>query len=491
MSAIGDYVHRTWQGYEEKGIYKSGSSPNREWKTYEQIKKDVQQRAKILQNGLTQKDANKLKETLDGLMKNFKDPSSEYRKRAQKHMEETFGQSLGEINWETFDVTMAHKDWYVGKGKIGKKADSILDTQYMSKKLDQLNKAIINQQQGGELDVRKAQKILSECDKLQKEYEIAIENLKKDFQNREIPISLKSLDKSQASKFLQIREQYLNLIAEHAAYPNISLQKGELFEFVVGCLGVEIQAISYDEIEKALKGLTERENITYDFSAFSGNSLQQAMKKSKSDTTVYVSSNRVQGKVDVEFTWNQKSIATSVKNYQMSNEYNFVHILSGSPLSYMLQTEKSNFGFINHYLNLWSPHLDLKTNKEAKNPPSLMSTLGVKKDESGLSIKLLLFYKALTGDGLLSRKPANLFILNDRSKNSSKVLTMDYILQQVSENLSLASVQDGNRKKSILDKTFRFENPYSAATSEIRINALIASVHSTKISAAFKAGLIK
>lgn len=490
MSAIGDYVHRTWQGYEEKGIYKSGSSPNREWKTYEQIKKDLQQRAKILQNGLTQKDANELKDALDGLRENFKDPSSEYRKKAQQHMEKTFGQSLGEINWETFDVTMAHKDWYVGKGKIGKKADSILDIQYMSKKLDQLSKAIISQQQYGKLDAHKAQKILTECAQLQKEYEIAIANLKQDFQNKEIPISLKSLNKPQANKFLQIREQYLNLITQHAAYPNINLQKGELFEFVVGCLGVEIQAISYDEIDKVLKGLTERENITYDFSAFSGNSLQQALKKSKNDTSVSIRSNRVQGKVDVEFTWNQKSIAASVKNYQMSNEYNFVHILSESSLSYMLQTEKSNFGFINHYLNLWSPHLDLKTNKEAKNPPSLMSALNAKKDESSLSMKLLLFYKALTGDGLLGRKPANLFILNNRSKNSSKVLTMDNILQQVSEKLSLASVQT-NGGTSILKKTFHFENPYSAATSEIRINALIASVHSTKISASFQAGLIK
>jgi hypothetical protein len=74
-------------------------------------------------------------------------------------------------------------------------------------------------------------------------------------------------------------------------------------------------------------------------------------------------------------------------------------------MAYMLQYEDTDF--INHYLNLWSTH---------KNA-DLSAAYKLRRIDAAKSMKLLLFYKALTGANLGGRNSANLLIINDTSKS--------------------------------------------------------------------------
>ena len=118
------------------------------------------------------------------------------------------------------------------------------------------------------------------------------------------------------------------------------------------------------------------------------------------------------------------------------------------------------------------------------------ANLANKKKESAEGMKLLLFYKALTGDGLLGRAPANIFILNERSSNNAKVFTMQMIIDKINKNnMSALSVRANDQDL----KKIKFSNPINADSIDARINALIADLHATKISAGFspkKLGII-
>ena len=334
--------------------------------------------------------------------------------------------------------------------------------------------------QSGKLTSTEGKKIKTECEKLKTQYENNIKALQSELKKK-MPSSLSNISNASIKNNLsEIRKTFLTLVKRYAAWPNVNLQKGELFEFVVGILGVDVSAMAMNEIDQVLKGLTQREDIIYNFDAFHQGSIQAALRANnktmtKNGTQCIVKSNAAQGKVDVEFLWQEKKVSASVKNYKLNNSYAFIHVLSGSPLAYMLQTENANNrDFINHYLNLWSQH------EENRMPAT--ANLANKKKESAEGMKLLLFYKALTGDGLLGRAPANVFILNERSSNTAKVFTMKMIIDKINKNnMSALSVHANDQDL----KKIKFNNPSNAGSIDARINALIADLHATKISAGF------
>lgn len=134
----------------------------------------------------------------------------------------------------------------------------------------------------------------------------------------------------------------------------------------------------------------------------------------------------------------------SAKNVDFKGEkYNYIHTLEGSSLDYLLQDE--NPDFVNHYLNLFSLHYG----KRAKN-----INWDAQRKEIMEVMKLLISYKALTGD-TFGRKDykTNVFVINEKSRGV-KVISIAKLLKEMQNrhfgNLSISgNVGDLYKNKKV------------------------------------------
>lgn len=112
-------------------------------------------------------------------------------------------------------------------------------------------------------------------------------------------------------------------------------------------------------------------------------------------------------------------MAISAKNVSLDSYY--IHILDGSPLLYMLQDVDSEY--VNHFLNIFASH---------KGHSSKSATVASYRTAMLQDIKLVLMYKAITGD-VAGRKTANLFIVNDNRTGSVKVYAIDDLIDKIEQ----------------------------------------------------------
>lgn len=481
-SAIGWYIHATRKGYQDHGITTDGKDWNRGWQTYAQIKSSVEQRASKLTN-TSLRDREQLTEGLQFIMNDLRNSLNQEDgkgKKLQSYMEEKFKDDLQKVDWDTFDVTLKNpQSWYVGKSKLEKSSNLILDESYILRKMEQLETALTARYQANALD----ENMVPQVEALREEYKKQLDLLRKD---NSLPTELKAIPKRKAgvkTKLGKIRSELIDLITLYAKYPSVNLQKGELFEQVVGYIGEGMQAKGYGAVtDVVVSGLKGQEDVTYDLTQFENLAKNEKTFKVQKEGASLVCTGKSQGKVDVSFSWKEKEIRASVKNYNLTNHW--IHLLSDSSLAYLLQYEDKDF--TNHFLNLLTTHESASSSDEYKD----------RKTEILLSMKLLLFYKGLTGDGLgTDRRSANLFIVNDAATGQARVYSMKEIIQKAQKTVGRMSVRiDGKdiaQMRLLANNWVGDPNAYSIEQARVRIGNVLQELHSRKVSVMMNTAIVR
>ena len=488
-SAIGWYIHATRKGYEQHGIQTHGNQPNKGWVAYSDVAKatmmgrmshQVSDRAARL-NALTKKEKKQLETVLSTMVRKVETGNfPQIVNEVSKTLQDELTQDLINVDWESLDITLSKpQDYYVGRSKLRENRSKILDTDFIINKIQQLQTALSLRIQDNLID----ESVLEQANNLLMAYKQTITQLK-----GAMPTSLKNIKNKKIKQELENEyDQLLSLITTYAAWPSTAVAKGDLFEHTVGAILKTAAELGMHSIENVIvSGSEHNEYVTYDRAQFEG---YKGENITNGNSRFYTDPKPVQGKVDVSFTWHAKDVRASLKNYNLENN-SWIKLTDNSSMAYMLQYEDHDF--VNHYLNLWSSY------KNAK----LSATYQLRKADAAKSMKLLLFYKALTGANLGNRKSANLLIINDISKKQQgavKIFTPLEIIQQVvrSEN-ALASVSvDGTNimNMPLFPNTWHIEGANKSIKSmkaaEIRIANLLAELHRRKITAAISPAAFK
>ena len=101
-------------------------------------------------------------------------------------------------------------------------------------------------------------------------------------------------------------------------------------------------------------------------------------------------------------------------------------------------------------------------------------------------VKLILFYKALTGD-TYGRQAANVFIINDNQTGKVRVCSIPYMIDK--------AIQKPIKGIQLNGKTFNtsisFKNTWHKDHAQGRISALLADVHSRKVKVSVNTEMFK
>lgn len=452
MGAIGNYVHYSAQGYLLHGVTIKGR-----YAAYTSQKEKI--KSKVASNSassLNKKERKELEDVLQSMMTTVPSNNNQSIAKAQqevlKKMQELFGEALGEIDWLSGNISFqGNANLMMGQ------AHSSLDVDDMVRRMDQLDKILEQKAKEGMVGTSEIKKSLKT---MKKEYQNMVTQIQNDKKNKGLDPTLTTFD---ASKSLgKFRKDLNKLIKEHAAYPAIPLQKGTFFEHLISYAPMVAQQEATQQVGKVIGDVTE--NVSLNLDKFANSLLTKEFKQMTETTRVS------QGKIDVEMNWQGKDIKISAKNVNLGNKY--IQLLTNSSLLYLLQDEDSNF--VNHALNILSSH-----SGNSKDKGSIKSMRPAMIEE----LRLIILYKALTGD-VNKRKTANLFIVNDNRFGIIRVHNIEDIILKAIDNLNTGvAVKGVNQSMSL------FKNPFSTS-APARISALLADVHSRKISVGIKTSML-
>ena len=489
---IGDYVHLTYQGYSEHGIYREGKSASfseivaaKENKEYEKIKSRVKD--------VSDTEAKNIEEGLTAFMTEINSNTAE-AKRIQKDiielMKDEFNNTLGQIHYDSLYVS--NKEAYKKRviGNIDKVSIKITNDEETFKnsirnKIEEINNRISKLKNSkkesdnvielkNKLDVLESQ--INELEKtilLQK----GISNIEKQRQMKKIIDRLNSI---------------INL---YCGIPALPLQKGELFEFLAAYWTLkmrdEAEGTVTTDIKKAInsgiKVGQEKEKIQIDSSKFGIEDIDETGKKfihkffTVGDQILKV--NESQGKIDVNLDLGSGTIGASLKNYSFKDKLykGWIHTVSGTNLLLYLQDIAPEL--VNHYLNLNAAHEGNKKKSNLKN-------FDKEAENSRVVIKNIIAAKAITG-AVYERKASDVFIVNDSRKGKIRVVSMYKLIDAIKKagNSSKISVKIGNGENegTSITNVHNFINKRQPDESgEIRIGNMLRQLHSMKMNSGIR-----
>lgn len=454
MGAIGDYVHYTAKGYLEHGITEKGVFQN--WVSQKQ--EIFSRLAKNKTSSLNKKEKEEFEQILTGMLKNEQgDPNiAKVQQEIQQIMETHFQNSLQSIDFSTGNVRAnIRRSLVVGSAKSTKNIEDLVA------RVNKLESIISADAMNREVP----SKIKTQVKQLKNYYNTLAKELGKIKRENGQDAATAMI----AERITDLREKrkLLNeLIAEYAAWPATALQKGAFFEELIA----RAPEVARNEALKNIGEVigTAVESVSFDRENFSSNVITQQLDE------VLATTRLSPGKIDVSLTWGDKQLGISAKNYDVNY---YVHVVSGSSLLFMLQDVNSDF--VNHFLNLYTSHGKLKGQSSVTTDNM---TLASRKGAILSEIKLILMYKALTGDNY-KRSSANLFIINDSKTGTVKVFDMEEIMKKING--------DQIRGIKINDKTFNekttLKNDWAEGSAKQRISKLLLDIHSQKVSASVEA----
>lgn len=266
------------------------------------------------------------------------------------------------------------------------------------------------------------------------------------------------------------------LIDKYAAMPAIDLQSGTFFENILQLIPQmadnEVDRVMFEKVGKG----QDRLKVSYNQSTFASQ-LKGQKKFDEMIQTVKTS----QGKIDVGFKWEGKDLNISAKNLDISTKgYKYISTVTDSPLIYLLQD--ANPSFVNHYLNIYSNHVDKK---------SMNSNLASQKSAIQDVMRLTLAYKGLTGDtyGRHDFK-TNVFIVNDytgKKSNNIRVISIYTLLNRMSKTNSSDLFVTNNVWNMYANKKV---TGYPSTAKWERIGKIIQEMHDRKIRTSFHSKLL-
>lgn len=443
---IGDYIHYNSINYLKYGLSQNdkGQKPNIEAVFNEQIKnlhnlakfKKDENYIKKIQTQLNYYfDATKKTETLTSEL------SNEDINNMKKAIVNFLGEKMKNINIDEKTLkgyktnndlinkkNRVNEDIYeqlsllASKDKLAPKGQRVT-----VKKLSERIKAILELRQN-----IKNENITQTLDNLITQWQIFKEENKGLFANRSVTL------KPQGQKFINDLNDFIS------QFLKISTGlAGEYAEAVVVATNFLVNTTTdktIENIKKALeKGIkgTERSSKGLDASLFSkefvdlekvvANSIYHKVE-GKDGFDNYYSINITQDKVDAIITFNELDIATSIKNYDLSNiQFKDIHFLKGRSVLALTQEFTT---FTNHYLNVMGTKPKISTyylNRVQK------------------IMKLTILLKAIQGSVFSSKgktQAVELLIINDNSKGEFKVYTINQILSRVENDINLLKTGD-------------------------------------------------
>lgn len=465
MKAIGNYIHLTAERYIKHGTSKSGAFQN--WVSQ---KGKIRARSNKNKSSLSPQERKDLEQTISAMM-NI-NPGTGKLAAAQYGVEEIltsrFTDAANRLNWNTGGMEWkdGEKENVLGKLHRHRNAQNQLelDLQNAKNKTEKLLEIMKKTIASGTIskselheDKRRVVQLLRELEK----------RMGLDVRSR----GWKWEDPKDRSDYY-LMQNINNMIEKYAAYPAINVQQGYAFEAMIAMAPYVAQGMAYEEAAKQIVG-SNLEVTQLDKKAFAG-FLQGEIGK---DTIFQASGSSSAGKVDVKLQWNRKIAKISAKNVNLSGNYGWTNIVSDTSLLFLMQDLNSNF--VNHYLNLFALHED-----------ESQFHLGGMRKAILSEVKLILFYKALTGDNF-KRTSADTFIINDNSKKGGvRVYCMDDIVQSVINSGTTQNISIKSGGVPIDNLRFANDIVKDNVSGSVRIARLLANVHSYKLQVKFNASKV-
>lgn len=417
-------------------------------------------------------------------------PDGKFKEDVWKAVIEKFTKEFGklsQIDQETFNVKVLDSGQVVSNTPKISKTLSERDTTKIStieKKVIELEKQI----ESLNPKINKSSLSYSEFDDLSKK----IIKIRKDFE------ILKASETYKDKMVFNVRTdtdvqnliKELNEFAYSSALGAAAMQKGYLFEYLIGTipavLGKKADEISYEEIQAAIEkssiGKTGVSKVTIDTSKFfKGVKWAEILNNYTpigENRVIYESQHASQDKVDISFSLNEQDIyQISAKNI---NPYSGkdIHLVSGASLLAMIQDQNENF--INHFLNIMVSH-------PKDQPQSIALRNGTATRLMDTTLTLLAFsgYKGAT--------KADVFIINDNTSGTVHIYSIRELMNKI--------LMDGQDVTSAVTIKAGEGNPYDLTQKRAksgypeRITNILAQVHAKKISVSIKpsffTGLVK
>lgn len=472
MSAISNYVHYAAASYAKYGIEVPNADKKDTYNQWASQRAAISARAAAMtKSKISPKMRKDLERTIsDIFQRNPANPNiAKVQQDIEKIMQETYKTLTQSIDWNTGGLIASGKPM-IGKAhrSYGNSGQLEININKLIKKIDALEKVLqneINKSSGTTLESLQSKKEL-----LKQYHKELLLILKTATKNQGRDLNIGALSDSQLIRNIN------TYIQEYAAFPPLSKQQGDVLEhaIIMAPQVASTTALQQANIEMKKMG---RETVIIDPTHFSKN-----LSKTIGNMWVNTHATSVEGKVDVQMKWNNKIANISAKNYNLSKSP-MVTVSSGSNLIFMLQDANSDF--VSHFLNLFAYHID-----DNKFP-----NISVQRQRMFEEIKLMVFYKSISGDNYL-RQAADTFVINDTSgTNGVRIYSINDIIQNVIINPELMEfIKISSSKAGLLDNesSLRFKNDWvgtpgikNFAWGLSRMARLIIDAHQHKLTISF------
>lgn len=498
MSAIGDYIHYTKKGYEMHGIDRYGG--NGIAYNYANVKNLIRKR---MQSTLKKYDVSGLEDGLNYLLGST-DNSEKYTNRneilnkVEEILEERFGNTLGQIDFNTGDISAtqlaasAQSKGVASKAKI--QANAAQEGVYLStiisriRALESIRDSIDSKE--------KAATLTKKLNDVYRNLNEAYNGLKRGMigtfrdDNRLKNIDNKTISIAEGSIGRNLITDINTLLKDYSAIPAINLQKGDLFEYIIALVPAIGKGVAEEELNQTLERLSktvsggDRSKVTIDFKNFTNELDYSKLNLShyivSGDKQMAISYGTSQGKIDIQLEWNGQIIPVSAKNVNLKSP-NDIHILSGA--SFLALIQDMDPVFVNHYLNVVAQHHSSRGPDAAIDNSPVTGTA-----QAHEAMKWMLLYKALSGD-VYEREAASVFIVNDNSKQNGgvKVFHISDLVEKAMKAIDIYTTITTNGKDL---STMRIDNHWHQGSYSHRITDFLTKLHQEKISASLKSNIL-
>lgn len=495
MSAIGDYIHATSQGYLDWGINRPGTTPNHSWSSPSQMleSKALSKRASV--------DLSDVEKEISSLL--VVNPTegtnaSAVQEEVKKQLIEMFQEQMGNIDFENLTVAHNKETLENAMGRIhvtGKGDDKTFKVSLKTMtdrviKLEKIVESIINNDDGISPD--KAKELKADIQEMKTLYKNIYKSTAKQISNYGYKMAHGETQPDTADMG-KLRNVMNRLIKEYAAMPAIPLQEGTLWEMILAASRYSAGKAGSLSLQETMKEAIlgdQYVKTSFNFGNFSDNESVQKMLKDTVKVDIDESGATGRRKVDVTLNWDGEELQISAKNIKVDTSsngyiYGWATVVSGSPMLTMIQNMDAEF--VNHYLNTFSKHHILQKNGSFKEEKKLDN------EKLANEMKLSLFYVGLTGDNYEREiDTANVFAINDKNGRGIKLVYMDDIIKRVSKATNFISVKIKGMSsgEEVSLKDYRFKNTPVLGDPQARIANVIAEMHAAKIHASFNAGSV-
>lgn len=502
-SLIGEYVHYRRKNYERCGISRDGLFEKFDYNGYkEKIQGKLSPTA-----WATNENKQRVESSLNAIFSNNKDIPPDVaaiRVAIEQNLLERFGNAVGKIDWSTGNITKSNS--FKSKGEIEKQMNDIIrsskDQQKirlstLMKRVDTILTIMDNIKDVKKKDELKVKinditalfnKILSSHKTELKQADLGT-TVKQLLNNNEQQMNqvLLSLKGKHSGKVWNLITAINQTIADYHVGSLIPYQKGELLELAAAycpAVGAKCALEEFNNLLKDLSssavGSSDKKAPKIDLEYFAEDFQDLSLKGWSKEGNFLISSKASQNKVDITLQWEDTPsfINISAKNVNLQSKYG-IHILSKSPLLYLIQNEDA--AFVNHYLNIIANHPEDGAITERQAQVALAHE----------TMKYAIIFKAFTGKTVGKEgKNASIFLVNDNStiNGGIKVYDLSDVIEKAKDHLSSFDVTANNLSLESLSNSLN--NSYAPQGPEARITRLLQEVHSQKISVAFNSSFL-